>query len=178
MPLDRTHPKVTEAVEAATSHCFSWFKRLNDVRTLLVLAGVSGCGKTMIASYCANWCASAAFNAYHRGHWPNAIPSVKFVRWPEIADEINSKNFSCLPDLKAAKYLVIDDIGAEKDPFKDATDKLCQILTARERMWTLVTTNVVQEEWAARFDIRVSDRLLRRSTVVDMRDVPSYAEVV
>ena len=83
-----------------------------------------------------------------------------------------------MADACRADFLVIDDIGAESDRYKsgEAIDKLCQILSRREGMFTVVTTNVEPSNWSALLDARVADRLLRKSVVVDMFEVPSFTD--
>lgn len=80
-----------------------------------------------------------------------------------------------MEDLYGYDFLALDDIGAENDDFKVATDKLCMVLTRREKKHTLITTNISMDAWAQRFDARVEDRLLRNAEVVDMNEVPSFS---
>jgi hypothetical protein len=44
-------------------------------------------------------------------------------------------------------WLIIDDLGAGHDPSGVGTDKLCQVLSRREEMWTLITTNIMPVAW-------------------------------
>jgi len=53
-------------------------------------------------------------------------------------------------------------------------DKLCQILSLREKRWTLVTTNVKPSEWVEKFDLRTASRFTRSSTIIDLSGVPEY----
>ena len=70
--------------------------------------------------------------------------------------------------------LVIDDIGAEYDPSKIATEKLYLLLEHRERKWMVLTTNVPPEKWEEKFERRISSRLLRNSHIVALDKVPDY----
>jgi len=81
-----------------------------------------------------------------------------------------------MQDSMQADILFLDDIGAESDKYKSAenVDALCQLLSRRERKWTLVTTNFRTEQWDQQFDARVADRLMRNSIVCDL-ECGSYA---
>ena len=113
----------------------------------------------------------AAFDARK---WPNH-PSAIFLQWPELAVEFAAKNFSAVQDANSSDLLVLDDIGADNDPWSVARDMLCQILSRRERKFTVVTTNIQMQDWAEKFDVRINDRLMRNSIIVDLSNVPSYS---
>jgi DNA replication protein DnaC len=54
-------------------------------------------------------------------------------------------------------------------------DKLCQVMERRRHEFTVITTNISPAQWNQRFDIRIADRLMRSSTIIDLTGVPSYA---
>ncbi len=97
------------------------------------------------------------------------------MRWPAIVRAIAAKNEEHLDDLFRFECVVIDDIGADTDSFKIGADRLCQVLTRRERLFTVITTNIPSAQWHEQFDSRIADRLFRNSIIVEMNDVPSYA---
>jgi DNA replication protein DnaC len=177
--MEMHHPSIQTAALLAERFCGRWFR--NDTTlSMLVIMGESGCGKTHIAKAILRFCHSAAFMALEKGGrtgWADHVPSSRFVAWPEIVEEFKRKEFSSFEDMKAEDLLIIDDIGAEDDPFKQASNILCQVLSRRERKFTVITTNIKREDWAAKFDVRIADRLLRNSVVIDMFGVPSYAEI-
>lgn len=70
-----------------------------------------------------------------------------------------------MEDAFNSELVIIDDVGSENDPWKVCADKFCQILSRREKKFTVVTTNVKPEEWTERFDGRINDRLMRFSVV-------------
>lgn len=114
--------------------------------------------------------------AYDTRKWPGGkFPQSIFIEWPEAAAQFGDKNFSVMQDAIENELVILDDIGAENDPWKVCADKLCQILTRRERQFSIVTTNIQPAEWPQRFDGRINDRLLRNSTVIDLTGVPSFA---
>lgn len=106
----------------------------------------------------------------------NQLLSTGEFHWPALADEFREKNLSVLPDLFETDFILLDDVGAEDDPFKIAADKLCQVLTRRARKFTVITSNKRVEDYAT-IDPRISDRLLRNhSKIMDLKNVPSFAE--
>ena len=145
---------------------------------MLVITGQSGCGKTRVAGAIYEFCNAVAFDAYCQNKgWGKAdhTPYVHFDSWSRINAAISNRNEEPLKDLFDADCLVIDDIGAETDSFKVGADRLCQVLSKREREFTVITTNIPSDQWAERMDSRISDRLLRNSVVVEMGECPSYS---
>jgi DNA replication protein DnaC len=173
--LELVHPLLQEAADNAERFCGSWFRHDTN-KSLLVLVGKTGCGKTHIAKSIFKFCGAASMAAFESRNWPGSkFPDSIYISWPEAAREFGEKNLSLMPDAMSNDLLILDDIGAENDPWKVCADLLCQILSRRERMFTVITTNVQPEEWSERFDVRISDRLFRNSMIVDLSEVPSYA---
>lgn len=171
--LDVTHPQV----QAVATEVEAWCGRVIRNRTtnsLLVLAGVSGTGKSHAAKCACNFLQAANMWALDHEFYDHPL-DVALYRWPEVADGFKNGDFSILEDLFSLDAIILDDVGAEHDPSSLATDKLCQVFTRRETKFTLLTTNILPEHWAQRFDARVADRLLRNSVIVDLKDVDSYA---
>lgn len=170
------------AIQQAANEAERWAARVyvGDPRlSLLVLAGETGVGKSKILKACASWARFMAVKMLEMGGWgkvdkPRA-PSSMVALWPTVADAVRTKHLDIVNDCIASDILFLDDIGAEDDPFQQATDKLCQILSQRERKHTLITTNITPEHWASRFDARIADRLLRNSVIVDLSAVRSYS---
>jgi DNA replication protein DnaC len=173
LDLEITHPAIQEVATAAER----WFE--NDRRnSLLVLTGDTGTCKSHVADKIHKFCRAAALRAFDSGrHGRSSIPSVAFLHWPTSASKFFDKSIAnaIVEDASNATLRIIDDIGAEKDQWDDAKDKLCQILSRSDEKFTVVTTNIAPKDWAAKFDIRVADRLLRNSVVKELRDVTSFA---
>lgn len=173
--LDVVAPEIQSLATAAEKFCGRWFKNETD-KSLIVIVGNYGTGKSHTAKAIHKFCATAAFSAFETGKWGcEQMPSAMFLSWPEAASQFNEKNFSVMTDAMNADLLIVDDIGAENDPWKICADKLCQVLSRREKKFTVVTTNIQPAEWAKVFDGRINDRLLRNSVVVDISNVPSFS---
>jgi DNA replication protein DnaC len=173
--LEVVHPKLQELGDSASSFCGRWFAN-DPEKSLLVIIGHYGSGKTHVARAIFKFALTASMAAFETRKWPGGrFPQSMYLPWPQAVNEFEQKNFSCLADAMSVELLVLDDIGAENDPWKVASDRLCQILSRRERMFTVVTSNIQPAEWADKFDGRIADRLLRNSVIVDLSGVPSYA---
>jgi DNA replication protein DnaC len=175
--LVATHPVVQTAADACASLAKA-IARNNALKPLTVLAGNPGCGKTALLNRMAVWARSNSF-ALSEQCWKfrrGPLTSLR-VSWPEVCDGFKEGEYGVVRDLCETDFALIDDIGAEHDPSRNGVDKLCQILSKRENKWTIITTNIEPAAWGQKFDARIEDRLLRRSTVVDMFEVPSFATV-
>lgn len=175
LKLDCRAPEIHELSEKAESFCGRWFRN-NPQRSLLVLVGNPGCGKTHTAMAIFRFCLAAAQKAFEARGWDSGgrVPVSTFARWPEIVDGFKSGDYSILPQLMDEDLVVLDDIGADKDPSKNGADKLCQILSRRERKFTIITTNIQISSWSVELDSRIDDRLLRNSDVVNLTSLESY----
>ena len=173
--LDVVHPDLQTLADEAESFCSRWFDNLPN-KTLLVVSGETGSGKTHVAKAVYRFCIAASTKAFDSKKWGHhKMPDSIFISWPEAANQFNDKNISIIQDAVENDLTILDDVGAENDPWKICADKLCQILSRREKKFTVITTNIPPAKWATEFDIRINDRLLRNSVVVDISKVPSYA---
>lgn len=173
--MDVTHPVVQDAADAC-SKLAGMIGRNDTLVPLVVLCGEPGCGKTRLLDKMTAWARRESFGIWERKVLKKPL-SVIAVSWPAVCDGFKEGMYGVVDDLIRDDFVAIDDIGAEHDPSQNAADKLCQILSRREARWTIVTTNIAPAAWAKRFDARIEDRLLRRSTVVDMTAVPSFTTV-
>jgi DNA replication protein DnaC len=175
-------PQLEELGNAAEGFCARWVA--NDVSlSLLLLMGKPDCGKTHVARKIDIFCRASALYIFEKGKgkgkaWPaEKVPSVIYMSWPEVTDQMKTGYYGMVEDMVGTDMLVLDDVGAEHDPSKNAVNKLCQILTRRERRFTVITTNLVPTAWGEMLDPRIASRFLRNSVVVDLFNVPEYSLV-
>jgi DNA replication protein DnaC len=173
--LEVTFPEVQRMADAAERFASAFFHAGRTIGgpASLVFAGASGIGKSHIAKRLYKWCRAASFNAAEQGFWKRP-PSIIFVEWPSVSDGFKNGEYGVLQDLFSADLAFLDDIGAEYDPSKLATEKLCQVLSKREGKFSFITTNIQQSNWATHFDSRVEDRLLRRTKIISVFNIKSY----
>jgi DNA replication protein DnaC len=169
-----TSDPVAKMSQEAERFCGRWYRN-KPFPSTLVLAGPSGVGKTHTAKRISKFARFAAFSAMEHGEWGFSVPSILFVRWPEVTDAFKEGNYGVVQDCLEASLLVVDDLGAEYDPSKNAADKICQILSRRESRFNVVTTNIHPSAWSDKFDKRIADRLLRNSVVIDLSDTTSHS---
>lgn len=145
----------------------------------LTVTGDTGTGKTrsmrMISSLLRQvgvigW---AECGTWHRP------PSITFVEWSRIAVEDRFDSDLFFQEATECDILFLDDIGSEVDRFKtsEPRERLRQLLGAREKKFSMITTNTKQSEWASKWDIRVEDRLLRGNAIIaDLWGLPRFSE--
>lgn len=164
MKLRLHHAKLLALRDASYDFCSALYHHPSEGR-LLVLLGGSGNGKTMAAK--------AMFDWWNRGRQLGSGRAI-FANWPEVVDGFKQGRWRVIEDFVSCFFLVLDDIGAEHDPSKIGVEKLYQILNRRENMFTVISTNNLPEEWEDRFERRVSSRMFRNSTHIDLSAVPDY----
>lgn len=171
------HPKLVELANAAHAYCtYMWEFPLDGMT--LVLYGGNGCGKTKTAKGISSWVHNVGCHKsipIMDGHKPSL--SSYFAHWPSFLDDIKDGAWKLVDQLIAAPVLIIDEAGGEHDPSQVGVDKLCRILSAREKSWTVITTNISPESWAEVFDLRVDSRLKRNSWIVNLDGVPDYHSI-
>jgi DNA replication protein DnaC len=142
---------------------------------LLVLAGNNGNGKTHCAKAVYKWIGLVG----HEKTWfdnPGHRSTLQciFWRWPALLDRLKNGDWDLVDDMMTIPVLIIDELGGGHDPSRVGVDKLCQVLSRREKRWTLITTNVMPDAWEEIFDRRVASRFFRNSTLVDLSEVPDF----
>lgn len=171
--LDVFDPKVRRMADKAEAYCHRFFHNNKD-KTLLIIAGPSGTGKTHVARKLHDYGVMIGIMAWTHGHW-SEVPRTTCMNWAEIVAELKDRQQSYLDEMMMADLLILDDVGAERDPWGIGKDTLCQVLTRRERRFTVITTNATADEWGEKWDRRIADRLFRNSDIIELSGVESYS---
>lgn len=150
---------------------------------MLVIYGENGSGKTHAARCFHKWFnlvrlkIGPVLTTDQEGHSQAQIPDSCLVNWPQIVDGFKQDQWLIVERLTSDYLVVIDDIGAEHDPSRIGIEKLYVILSRRELKFTIVTTNIPPEKWESAFERRISSRLYRNSTDIDLSQVPDWSSV-
>lgn len=145
---------------------------------LLLLFGENGAGKTHCANAVHHWvtCVGHGKQFVKRTNHISYLDCV-YWRWPKLLDVFKEGGWDVVGDMMETALLIIDELGGGHDPSRVGVDKLCQVLSRREGMWTLITTNVLPAAWEETFDRRVASRFFRSATHVDLSEVPDFGTV-
>lgn len=180
LKMDLYHPQLKNMLVVLYDFVIDVFYRKPG--RLVILHGPNGCGKTKAAKAVLAW-----FNNVRMQIGPvtrpsevigeesdAVIPNCLYCNWPREIDLIKQDQWMVF-DLMLCEYLVIlDDIGAEHDPSGIGLEKLYMALSRRENRHTLITTNFSPEQWPEKFERRITSRLFRNSTLVDLTKVPDF----
>lgn len=169
------HPKLRELGDAVQEFCKCvWIDPTKG--KLLVIAGDNGSGKTHTLAAVQRWVQSVGPGRSFTvpGEQFGTLTS-RLVRWPEFVSRMKDGHWAAPEELYTPPVVLIDEVGGEHDPSKVGTDALCRVLSRRERKWTMITTNVMPENWEQVFDRRITSRFFRNSTIVDLTGVPDYS---
>ena len=178
IPLQVVHHQLQQALNQTYDLCCDYARNPAVGRTVVIF-GENGCGKTSIAKAIYRWARAIKFKlpavkSPIRDEFGPA--SAEFTNWAEIVDGFKppANNYEILDDLSDSSLLVIDDIGAEHDPSSIGVEKLYVMLNRREHRWNIFTTNLPPNQWAAKWERRVSSRLYRNAQHIDLSQVPDY----
>lgn len=141
----------------------------------MVIHGENGTGKTHCLKAVERWYWKAGRTALFVPRDDVVrVPELQCWTWPKLLDHLKEGGWSVVDELCQCELLLLDELGGGHDPSFVGVDKLCQILSAREKKWTLVTTNIRPDAFEEKFDRRVASRLLRNSIVIDLSEVEDY----
>lgn len=98
------------------------------------------------------------------------------LNWAEAVRRFNPPIYDSdlLDEASNVSMLAIDDIGAENDHLGIGLANLYLLLERGENKWMMVTTNITADKWEDIFKRRITSRLLRNFTRIDLDSVPDY----
>jgi len=125
----------------------------------LTMLGTSGTGKTYVARklwerWKTKWCEFMPDHGVlqrRRGYWGS---------WPKMIERMRSGDYSDSLQIQEADFVVIDEIGATRDPTGFAKDQLFQLTDRLIGKWAVLTGNVTMRQLGD-FDTRIPSRIIR-----------------
>ena len=174
--LDRVHPELSFLMDRTEAFAKRFIMNCRANPQLLIVTGPCGNGKTRLAMGCYRYVCALAVTGWQCGWWSNKVPSCGFYHWSCLSSVKHEDRDGLWRDAIESDFAVLDDVGSETDRFKsgEPIENLRLMLGARDGKSTLITTNIPESQWAAKWGGRVEDRLYRRSEIVTLANVPSY----
>ncbi len=141
----------------------------------LTYLGTSGAGKTYLARRIWMWFKkSPHFRSVHIGG--NTYYAGSWIHWPNMAsDLLSNQGYESLKELQDERLIVLDEIGADRDPSGHVRDCLARVLSARVGKWTIITSNKTLGDVQRDIDTRISSRMIRDGNVVVDVNMLDYA---
>lgn len=141
----------------------------------LTLLGHSGTGKTYLARKLWRWYIQSKYAQPSTQDGVVIYPGT-WVYWPNMAGSLlGNQSYGELEDLQREKFVVLDEIGSDRDPSGHVRDCLARLLSARVGKWTIVTSNKSLGDIQRDIDTRISSRMIRDGNIVVDVDVLDYA---
>ncbi len=167
------HPKVRQLAISCDMFLMSALVGIRDKGTWFVVAGNTGCGKSHVAKRIKSF-----YNGSKVEFWDGVtthIPNALLGYWPEVVGWDDEDFDDFVSEVSASKLVILDDIGAEEEKYRSGAPaaRLGRVLERCDGRWLFATTNVPADLWKARWDQRVSDRLLAGKRL-SLFEVPSY----
>lgn len=155
---------------------FTSAMQLNEDRHWLTLLGASGIGKTHLAKRI------LAFWREKAGWWDLTAPGGKvpqlkesrFISWVAFMDRRKSGDYDELNRIAALPFLVIDDIGADRDTSGFSRATIDRLANERLGKWTVFTSNLFKRQIAETIDVRLTSRMIRNDNVVIESNARDY----
>lgn len=139
----------------------------------LSLIGDSGVGKTHCAKKLEK---SLSGDPRWNSEAYSYVP--RLIHWPSFVEQLRAKEnepaFGLYRDAMRWRYLILDDIFAERDTTGFASEKLATLLGCRCGKWTVITSNLPMPHIAAR-DTRIADRMARDNGIIADIRTKSFA---
>ncbi len=177
--LNLAEPKIAHMAEMTEWWCRSAGNNVPEQRRMLVISGPTGTGKSHVARAARNYLEQGQFRFFERpaARW-SSPPCTYFADWSKTVGAKTDEEFEYrLDGLTESKFAIFDDVGAEVDKYKsgEPTERLRRTLELcdRQRKWVLITTNIPDDGFEARYDERVADRI-RAAWFVNTSGVKSW----
>jgi DNA replication protein DnaC len=157
-------PELEKMLCAAGQFCTA--VKLGHSPRWLSLLGDSGTGKTHLAKRIWDWLCE-----YHRaGDFDLGTVvldySPRIIHWPSFVLDLRAgTEYERIRDMRRWPFLVLDEIGGERDNSGFAAEQLTTLVCCRTGRWTVLTSNLTLLE-LEKIDVRLASRMLRNGGAV------------
>lgn len=142
----------------------------------LTLCGASGCGKTHLARELYNWFRRYKAHFIHPTLGINQLHDCRFVDTSELAGDLKKGLYAHAAEIARCHFLVLDDLGAERDTSGFLAEQFLKLLNQRMGKWTIITSNLTLSQISDQLDARIADRMRRGNSIVLESKSPSFAD--
>lgn len=136
----------------------SAFHRNTAGQRILVLQGITRCGKTHLATRAAQFLMGSSIDRMWDQWDTDCPPNIVYFTEDQVMESP-----AAMEDARSADVLVLDDIGRFADRYRSGEDvaALCRLMDDRLRpgRFTLITTNLHPAQWVDHWDERLASRL-------------------
>jgi DNA replication protein DnaC len=140
----------------------------------LSLGGQSGTGKTLLAKAIRRWFLDVARFRVQLRAGRVVGNTALWVDWRTLAEELHNREYGRVGDVCHEWFVVIEDLGVERDVSGNVANVADRIFNARLGKWTLVTTNKTLAQIGAAVDVRVASRMIRDKNHFVWSDAPDW----
>lgn len=144
----------------------------------LSLLGTTGTGKTHLAKIVMRqFIDQNRFDApFDSGYNVKYGNRGTWINWRTFCASIRSGAYDLIEDVCKDWFVILDDVGSERDSTGFIAEAIDRIFNQRQNKWTMITSNLTLQDFANKVDVRVSDRMLRGNNEIIEIDCLSYAE--
>lgn len=152
-------------LEGAVALCGDMARNEHGPGRWLSYLGTSGNGKTHLAMEILRW-AQENMRATQGLNGVAATRPMAFVTAHDLAARCRGGEWEWFGWLQGCWLLVLDELGAPRDPTGFVVDLYGRLLNKRLGRWTVITSNFLPQEIARSMDARIASRLYRDGSSV------------
>lgn len=163
LPNGKPGPLVKPQLERMLQEVFHFGRDQHEKKhpRWLSLLGSSGVGKTYLSKKLFKLYQGSSSRQFSMS--PDGVSrSETWVDWPELAGDLQQNEGQGLMDqLQGDYFVVLDEIGADRDKNGHVRDCLARLCSTRVNKWTIITSNLSMSQIEQSMDTRIASRMTR-----------------